>query len=139
MRPIEEIIIHCTGNTAKCKMTCEDIQDVARSYVGPDGGYHFIIDLNGVIHTMAGHSKVMWHAKGHNENSIGIAYIGGLGLDGKTPKNTLNEKQNKSLVELVTLVRGWYPDAKILGHNEISIKPCPCFDVQEWLKENHLV
>jgi quinolinate synthase len=29
-----------------------------------------------------------------------------------------------------------YPDAKIIGHNEISKKECPSFDVQQWKADN---
>ena len=28
------------------------------------------------------------------------------------------------------------PDAKVIGHNEISEKDCPCFDVQKWKEDN---
>jgi len=28
-----------------------------------------------------------------------------------------------------------FPKATIIGHNEISNKDCPSFDVQEWLKD----
>ncbi len=31
--------------------------------------------------------------------------------------------------------RGWIPDVRIIGHNELAAKACPSFDVQEWLKE----
>ena len=29
-----------------------------------------------------------------------------------------------------------YPEADVIGHNEISEKECPSFDVQQWKKEN---
>ena len=29
-----------------------------------------------------------------------------------------------------------YPSAKVIGHNEISEKECPSFDVQKWKADN---
>ena len=29
-----------------------------------------------------------------------------------------------------------YPEADVIGHNEISEKECPSFDVQKWKEDN---
>ena len=29
-----------------------------------------------------------------------------------------------------------FPNAKVIGHNEISEKECPSFDVQKWKEDN---
>lgn len=51
------------------------------------------------------------------------------------PKNTMNEAQEKTLVDLIVELDWTFLDMKIKGHNELSSKACPSFDVQEWLKE----
>lgn len=37
---------------------------------------------------------------------------------------------------VVKELKDQYPDADVIGHNEISEKKCPSFDVQEWKKDN---
>jgi len=73
------------------------------------------------------------HVKGHNHDSIGIAYAGGV-LDGK-PKDTLNARQYRSTQDIIwslRLVFGWIP---VSGHNEYSNKACPSFIVADKFKD----
>lgn len=136
MREITEIIVHCTANTARCKLTPLQIIQGCQKRIGDKGGYHCIIDLNGMLYVFYPATEVVYHAEGHNSHSIGIAYIGGLDLDAKTPKNTLNVAQADTLRELLQELLRFYPNAKIMGHNEISNKACPSFDVQDFCKKN---
>lgn len=135
MREITEIIVHCTANTERCKLTPSQIIQDCQRRNGVHGGYHYIIDLDGLCYQCFPTSVVVNHAKGHNAYSIGIAYIGGLDLDAKTPKNTLNVAQADTLRNCLQLFLRLYPNAKVKGHNEISNKACPSFDVQEFCKE----
>lgn len=135
MREITEIIVHCTANTAWCKLTPLQIIQGCQKRIGDKGGYHYIIDLDGVLHQLYPTSVIVHHAKGHNAYSIGIAYIGGLDLDAKTPKNTLNVAQADTLRNCLQRLLRLYPAAKIKGHNEISNKACPSFDVQDFCKK----
>ena len=41
-----------------------------------------------------------------------------------------------ALLDLVKTQLTNYPDAKIIGHNEISEKDCPAFNVQQWKEDN---
>ena len=77
------------------------------------------------------------HCPGHNAQSIGIAYVGGLDDDGR-PADTRTEAQRLALLQLVRDFMEEHPISSIHGHNEFANRACPCFDVQQWRKENNL-
>lgn len=68
------------------------------------------------------------HCKGHNRNSIGVCYCGGVEADGKTPKDTRTEVQKESLLHVLKTLMAMYPLATIYSHNEFANKACPSFD-----------
>ena len=49
------------------------------------------------------------------------------------------KEQFLTLKNLLLDLKEQFPDAKIMGHNEVSSKACPSFDVQKWLYENEFV
>ena len=75
------------------------------------------------------------HVLGYNDKSIGIAYEGGV--DGlMAPKDTLNADQEAALVALVEQLRETFPNAQIVGHNDLNPnKACPSFNVRERLPQ----
>ena len=73
-------------------------------------------------------------AKGHNSTARHIVYVGGVDIDGKTPKDTRTTKQLEALANYVRDFRRRFPSVQIVGHNELAAKACPSFDVQEWIK-----
>ena len=64
-------------------------------------------------------------------HSIGVAYVGGLAADGKTPCDTRTEAQKSALERLLSELHKRYPKALIVGHSDLDPhKPhCPGFDV----------
>jgi len=84
-----------------------------------------------------GVEEVGAHAYGHNSTSIGVAMAGGLDPDGSSAAN-YTDIQWDILRELIEDLVEQYPGADIVGHNELSKKDCPCFDVQKWRDENGL-
>ena len=62
-------------------------------------------------------------------HSIGVAYIGGLASDGKTPCDTRTEAQKRALRQLLGELHKRYPKALIVGHSDLDPqKPhCPGF------------
>ena len=57
--------------------------------------------------------------------------------DGK-PFNTFNEAQFKTLANLIESRLKKYPDAEVVGHNELdSKKACPSFNIKKWMKEEY--
>lgn len=131
MRKINEIIIHCSATPEGKDFTVDDIRrwHLARKF--SDIGYHYVVYRDGSVHKGRAENLVGAHCLGHNANSIGICYIGGVSADGKTPKDTRTPQQKIALRQLVNQLRFYYPDASVHGHNEYSSKACPSFNVQK--------
>jgi len=128
MREINKIIVHCSATREEENFEVAEIRKwhLARGF--SDIGYHFYIDLYGEIHKGRDISKIGAHCKGHNRNSIGICYCGGVEADGKTPKDTRTSEQRKALVAVIRTLKAMYPEAIVYSHNEFANKACPSFD-----------
>jgi len=140
MRKIHKIIIHCTATPEGRKVTKGDLTKWHVDERGwSDIGYHFFIDLEGCLHECRPIERTGAHTKGHNFDSIGIAYAGGLDKNLK-PKDTRNDQQKEALEEFLCYLKVLYPQAKIYGHRDFSTKSCPSFDAREeyeWIS-NHI-
>lgn len=135
MRKIKEIIIHCSATKCGRDFRANDIElwHMERDFPMSGGtycGYHYVIDLDGHIEIGKPLQYTGCHCKGHNAQSIGICYIGGLDADGK-PADTRTLEQKKSMWSLVTLLHNVFPEAKICGHRDFAPRDCPCFDVSK--------
>jgi len=131
MRKINKIIIHCTATPENREVSVETIREwhLARGF--NDIGYHYVIDLKGVVHIGRPITKRGAHTAYANKGSIGICYVGGMTKDMKHPKDTRTEAQKNSLIELMhELMYKYNQDMTIHGHNEYANKACPCFDVK---------
>ena len=129
MRSINEIIVHCTANTATSKISLEDIRNFHVQKRGwRDIGYHFVIFADGRVEKGRPVQLAGAHCKGHNSHSIGIAYIGGILKDG-TPADTRTAKQKEAIIKLIKELKQAYPGIKrVSGHRDYANKACPCFD-----------
>ena len=128
MREINKIIVHCSATREGENFEVAEIRKwhLARGF--SDIGYHFYIDLYGEIHKGRDISKIGAHCKGHNRNSIGICYCGGVEADGKTPKDTRYDCQKESLIAVLRTLKAMYPNAVIHSHNDFANKACPSFN-----------
>ena len=128
MREINKIIIHCSATREGENFEVAEIRKwhLARGF--NDIGYHFYIDLYGEIHKGRDIAKIGAHCKGHNRNSIGICYCGGVEADGKTPKDTRYDCQKESLTAVLRTLKAMYPNAVIHSHNDFANKACPSFN-----------
>ncbi len=129
MRKITEIIIHCTATPRGREVTAAMVDRWHRANGWAGIGYHWLIRLDGTVEPGRPEDQPGAHCRGHNSNSIGIAYVGGTEADGVTPADTRTPAQRRSLKKLVATLRVRYPYATVHGHNEFSAKACPCFDV----------
>lgn len=130
MRHINEIIIHCSATPEGRDYTVADIDRWHKERGWRGIGYHYVIYRDGSVHAGRPVEQIGAHCTGHNANSIGICYIGGVAADGKTPKDTRTPAQRIALRELVEELRAKYPGATVHGHREFAPKACPSFDVQ---------
>ena len=137
MREIKEIILHCTATQEGREVHVADVDRWHKQQGWECIGYHYLITLDGKIEKGRPEWKIGAHCKGHNNVSIGIAYVGGVDYQGK-PKDTRTDAQKRALVQLLREVRGRYPKATIHGHNEFATKACPSFNVQKWLTEVYI-
>ena len=134
MRTINKIIIHCTATPEGRTVTVADVDKWHREKGWNGIGYHYLIGLNGEIWKGRNESIIGAHTEGYNNNSIGIAYVGGMTKDMKSSKDTRTTEQKISLINLIKQLKQKYPTAKIYGHRDFSSKACPSFDAKNEYK-----
>lgn len=129
MRKIDCIVLHCTATKAGQKVTTADIEKWHKARGFNKIGYHYVIYLDGSIHTGRELAEVGAHVTGHNADSVGICYVGGLDAAGK-PADTRTPEQKAAMFYLLQSLREQFPGAKICGHRDFPgvAKACPCFD-----------
>jgi N-acetylmuramoyl-L-alanine amidase len=141
MRSIHEIVVHCSATPAGKPFTATDIDQWHRSR-GWDGiGYHFVVLLDGAIQLGRPIEKPGAHVAGHNSNSIGICYIGGMNSDNTQAENTLTQRQADALELVIRGLMSHFPEARVLGHRDFPkvAKACPSFDVRRWCASRGII
>ena len=128
MRDINLIVIHCSATKEGIDYDVSQIRKWHLDRGFKDIGYHFLVHLDGTIERGRPWDQPGAHAKGYNNNSIGVCYCGGVEADGKTPKDTRTEIQKESLLHVLKTLMAMYPLATIYSHNEFANKACPSFD-----------
>ena len=127
MRKITEIIVHCSATREGQEVSVATIDKWHRQRGFNGIGYHYVIALDGTVNTGRSEDLVGAHCYGHNRNSIGVCYIGGVD-DKQQPKDTRTPAQRDALVNLLMRLKRQYPAAVIRGHRDFSTKACPSFD-----------
>lgn len=127
------IIIHCAATRASQDIDISDIDRWHREQGWKMVGYHFFIKRDGTVQTGRPIMDGGAHAgPQYNGRSIGICLAGGVEEDGSTPEANFMPAQWDALRKLVRDMAVIFPDARVIGHNEVAAKACPSFDVQEW-------
>jgi hypothetical protein len=90
-------------------------------------GYHYVIGIQGCVEAGRPLIETGAHARGHNRGSIGICLIG---------RDQYTQAQWLALEKLLLqLEKQLQKELQVLGHNEVSHKTCPGFNVQQWMYE----
>lgn len=158
-RKINKLVVHCSA-TKPALSKCLTVDEVREWHTKPksrggrgwsDIGYHYFIDYDGRIHTGRPLSRSGAHVKGHNRDSVGICYAGGLDDNGQ-PCDTRTPAQAKALRVLLRYLKHLgtcpgieiQPGVEIVGHRDLSpdtnkngkvdkhewLKDCPCFEAK---------
>lgn len=141
------LVIHCTATPAGREVSSTDIRRWHTS-PAPTGrgwkqvGYTDMIHLDGTIERLVPNDEDAYvdgfeitnGVAGMNSLCRHIVYVGGLSSDGKKAVDTRTAQQMESLKRYVLDFHRRFPKVKIVGHNQLSYKECPSFDVSSWTK-----
>lgn len=142
MRPLAEIIIHCSAtrpNWMSESRVNRKIDEMRRWHVQGNGwrdiGYHFAIDRNGDTGIGRPIGEVGAHVRGHNTGTIGICLLGGHGASADDQfSDHFTQAQDSALRDLIDELKRDFPTInRVTGHNEYAAKACPGFRVNLWL------
>ncbi len=129
------IVVHCAQTKPSMDIGLREIDQwhKRRGWLGC--GYHFVVRRSGQIELGRAIQQVGAHVKGFNHNSLGICLVGGMDEDGDYDPN-YEQKQWDSLDALVETLKNIYPNAAVVGHNDLDPhKACPVFGVKQWLNQ----
>lgn len=130
------LIVHCSATPPSMDIGKREIDrwHRARGWLGI--GYHFVIRQSGKVERGRSIDAAGAHARGYNHNSIGICLVGGVQEDDKTtPEQNYSAEQYRALEALLHTLLDDHPNAKVIGHCDVSVKACPSFDVKTWWAE----
>ena len=135
MRPVNEIIVHCSATKPTMNIGSEWIRRIhIHENKWRDIGYHYVIRRNGAIEDGRSIEKVGAHCNGHNTGTIGICMVGGITETGR-PENNFTPEQFEAVQNLIYSLVTIHPTIKKLsGHNDYANRACPCFNVHAKLK-----
>ena len=127
-RKITRVVHHCTATLSTA--TPGAITRFWKEKLGwRNPGYHILIDAQGFYTLLQPFDLPSNGVKGINQNSLHIAYIGGInnqgqGVDTRTPE------QEKAIGIISKELKKALPKATFHGHREFSNKICPCYDIK---------
>lgn len=135
MRYFDTIIIHCTATMAGVDFSVRDVTEWHKAQGWRDCGYHYIIRIDGTIQKGRPLDEEGAHCRGHNKDSVGVCYVGGLDKNGR-PADTRTPAQKRALARLiwkltVQAMNAGFGIPQVFGHRDFNkFKDCPCFDAR---------
>jgi hypothetical protein len=130
MRKIDELVWHCSATPEGREVSSAEITHWHKARGFKTIGYHYLVHLDGTVEKCRDIGHIGAHVAGHNTNTIGACYIGGVDAHLK-PKDTRTKDQKRAMRELtVSLIRE-HRLTKVSGHRDYAAKACPSFDARE--------
>lgn len=146
MGKVQRIVVHCTGEPADAVRNREYYRHLFFvKYEWHHWGYHAIVYQNGTWEELQPWPKVKPDggyidsttlangAKGYNNNSLHIAYVGGLNQYTLKPCDTRTPEQRATLRLFISQWKHTYKVKEVVGHSQLHgvKKACPCFDARK--------
>jgi hypothetical protein len=138
MGKLTNLVIHCTDTPAGRPVSKQDIEQWHITERGWSRvGYADMIHLDGSIENLIPYNnddvvdpwEISNGARGYNSTSRHVVYVGGgNGTDTRT------FDQIEALERYVKQTIDQHPNIVVIGHNQISTKNCPSFNVPQWLQ-----
>jgi len=146
-KKIKYLVIHCTATPAGRAVSKADILHwhTAPKSKGGRGwrkaGYSDMIHLDGGLENIIPFNQdeyvdpweISNGARGINGISRHVVYVGGSVRPTAYDTRTLHQKLTLEAYVKYMVLR--HPKIKVLGHNQVSHKSCPSFDVPIWLRQ----
>lgn len=148
-KKIKYLVIHCTATPEGREVTKKDlVQWHIKERGWKQLGYSDLIHLDGTIENLVPYNddefidpwEITNGASGFNSISRHVVYAGGSSktkpkdLKDYPPKDTRTKQQIVALSGYVCEFLEKNPEAKVVGHNQLSNKACPSFSVPEFLR-----
>ncbi len=149
MQAIQYHIIHCTGTPEGKALSAEEVihmhtapPPLGRGWSTP--GYNVLIHLDGTVSVLVPFDddqvvdawEIANGVKGLNAVSRHYAYVGGMNIQNKLPKDTRTEKQLFTLIQLIVDSIDQNEHALWAGHYQFDDnKACPSFNIPLWLRQ----
>lgn len=146
MAKVKRIMVHCTGEPANAKRTkhyyyCWFFKHLRWTHYG----YHRVIYQDGSFDDLqpvpAGHKNFGYISdatrangcKGANDDTLHVAYVGGLDATTKLPKDTRTAAQKETLLDTIKQWKELFGVSEIIGHRDWPgvKKNCPCFNAKK--------
>jgi len=126
MRKLRTIFLHHSESDIDSHDNIETIREWHLQRGFSDIGYHFVITKNGVVNIGRPIDKVGAHAKGYNSHSVGICLTG---------DDRFSDEQFEGSAKLIKSLFVVFGVMLVRGHNEVSDKKCPNFDVEKFVEQ----
>lgn len=141
MRPLSEIIVHCSAtrpNWMDGKSAAAKVREIKLWHTRDNGwsdiGYHFVIDRDGTVTQGRPLERVGSHTRGRNTGTIGVCLLGGFGAAATDAfAEHFTPSQDRALRALIADLQRKYGKLAVSGHNQWAAKACPGFNAPAWL------
>ena len=125
-RKITSLTVHCTASHQTA--TVGAILNIWKRKGWRNPGYHVLLPVEG-FSVLADFNMISNGAIGYNTNGVHVSYIGGVTREIK-PIDNRTASQKRLIDVFISEFVKRYPNIKVIGHNEVARKACPCFKVK---------
>ena len=128
------IIVTCTDTKPDKLLDIVQLDRLHRALGWICVGCHFLIDKFGEIQKGRELEEHGSHTWGYDESSVCITLVGGRNLEGLPTDQSYFEEQLESLLLLVYKLKKIYPDARVIGQDQLlKDEEKPYFDVEDYI------